>query len=119
MRQRKDAGINKSYFRFKYWMIKKYKLVKSQEFEMTNMKAILTSTITVKELLDRHPQALRLFTDLGLLCVGCPTEAFHTLTDVAREHHLDLNQLRRRICEVIRDDNVIIEPVISKNRDPV
>ena len=39
--------------------------------------------------------------ELGLLCVGCPTEAFHTLADVAREYHLDLNQLLQRIYAVI------------------
>ncbi len=68
------------------------------------MKPILSTDITVKDLLDRYPQVLQLFIDLGLLCVGCPTEAFHTLTDVAREYHLDLNQLRQRIDNVIGDD---------------
>ena len=42
--------------------------------------------------------------DLGLLCAGCPAEAFHTLADVAREHRLDLNQLLRRITKAIEDD---------------
>jgi hypothetical protein len=30
---------------------------------------------------------------LRLLCVGCPTEAFHTLADVAREYDLDIDLL--------------------------
>ncbi len=42
--------------------------------------------------------------DLGLLCPGCPTEAFHTLKDVPREYHLDLNQLRRRLERTIEGD---------------
>ena len=41
--------------------------------------------------------------ELGLLCVGCPAEAFHTLEDVAREYHLDLDQLLQRIDMVIGD----------------
>ena len=28
-----------------------------------------------------------------MLCVGCPTEAFHTLEDVARIHGISLEQL--------------------------
>lgn len=60
--------------------------------------------MTVKELLDRYPQLLQSFMDLGLLCVGCPAEAFHTLADVAREYHLDQNQLRQRIDSVIGDN---------------
>ncbi len=68
------------------------------------MNASLSSDITVKELLDRYPQLLKSFMDLGLLCPGCPTEAFHTLKDVAREYHLDLNQLRLRLERAIEGD---------------
>lgn len=69
-----------------------------------NMKPFLSSDTTVKELLDRYPQTLQLLMDLGMLCVGCPAEAFHTVADVAREYHLDLNQLHQRIDHVIRDN---------------
>ena len=65
------------------------------------MRPYLSPDITVKKLLDRYPQLLQLFMDLGLLCIGCPVEAFHTLADVAREYHLDLNQLLQRIDTVI------------------
>ncbi|WP_155316006.1 DUF1858 domain-containing protein [Desulfosarcina alkanivorans] len=61
----------------------------------------LSRDITVKALLDRHPRLLPLFMELGLPCPGCPAEAFHTLADVAREYHLDLDQLRQRIDTVI------------------
>jgi hybrid cluster-associated redox disulfide protein len=53
------------------------------------MKPGISLDITVKELMDRYPQVLRRFMDLRLLCVGCPTEAFHTLADVVREYQLD------------------------------
>ncbi len=61
----------------------------------------LSPDITVKKLLDRYPQLLQLFMDLGLLCIGCPVEAFHTLADVALEYQLDLNQLLQRIDTAI------------------
>jgi hybrid cluster-associated redox disulfide protein len=61
------------------------------------MEPYLSPDITVKDLLDHYPQLLQLFMDLGLLCIGCPAEAFHTLADVAREYHIDLNQLLQRI----------------------
>lgn len=67
-------------------------------------EGLLTSAMTVKEVLDRHPRALQAFVDVGLSCVGCPTEAFHTLAEVAREYHLDLNQLLQRIHRAIGDD---------------
>ena len=65
------------------------------------MEQRLSSDITVKDILDRYPQLLKLFMDLGLLCVGCPTEAFHTLEDVAREYGIDPDQLLQRLQRVI------------------
>ncbi|MCB2168962.1 MAG: DUF1858 domain-containing protein [Deltaproteobacteria bacterium] len=68
------------------------------------MKPRLSPGITVKELLDGYPRLIQPFMDLGLLCVGCPAEAFHTLADVAREYNIDQNQLIRRVYEVIGDE---------------
>jgi len=68
-----------------------------------NRKEGLTAAITVKEVLDRYPEALPVFMDIGLLCVGCPAEAFHTMEDVAREYHLELGPLLQRIRNAIGD----------------
>jgi hybrid cluster-associated redox disulfide protein len=70
------------------------------------MNSPISSDITIKELLDLYPQLLQPFMDLGLLCVGCPTEAFHNIADVAREYHLDLDQLRLRLERAIEQDAV-------------
>jgi len=66
----------------------------------------ISTDITVKELLNRYPQLLQMFMDMELMCVGCPTEAFHTLADVSQEYHLDLDQMLERIYETIRDSDV-------------
>lgn len=63
----------------------------------------VSARLTVKEVLDRYPQALPVFMQLRLLCVGCPTEAFHTLTDVAREYDLDIELLLARIRSAITE----------------
>jgi hybrid cluster-associated redox disulfide protein len=36
-----------------------------------------------------------------MLCVGCPTEAFHTLEDVARIHGISLEQLMEEFRETV------------------
>ncbi len=64
----------------------------------------ISSVVTVKELLETHPQLLHMFLDMGLLCVGCPAEAFHTLEEVAQEYKLDVDQLLRRINKSIREN---------------
>ena len=68
------------------------------------MNPAVATDITIKELLDCYPQLLQTFMDIGLKCVGCPTEAFHTLEDVAKEYHLSLDQLYERILDTIGDN---------------
>jgi len=53
------------------------------------MKPRLRETVTVKELLEQHPNLLQTFIDMKLMCVGCPADAFHTLAEVAGEYGLD------------------------------
>lgn len=67
-------------------------------------KSDISSVMTVKELLETQPKVLHIFLDMGLLCVGCPAEAFHTLAEVAHEYKLDVNQLLSRLNESIRDN---------------
>jgi len=73
-------------------------------------KEAFTPDITVKEILDRHPQALQVFLDMGLLCAGCPTEAFHTLADVAREYGLDSDRLVQRFQGAIEESDALNVP---------
>lgn len=53
------------------------------------MPTSIKGTMTVKEVLDRHPHLLQTFIDMKLMCVGCPADAFHTLAEVAGEYGLD------------------------------
>ena len=70
------------------------------------MNQRLTTRMTVREVLDQYPDLLQAFIDLGLLCPGCPTEAFHTLEDVAKEYGYDPNKL----IEHFEDFIEVIEP---------
>lgn len=62
----------------------------------------IDSKMTVRELLERHPCATAVFIRYGMLCVGCPTQAYHTLTDVARIHGRPLDDLCNTIREAIQ-----------------
>ncbi|TIX20241.1 MAG: hypothetical protein E5V44_00595, partial [Mesorhizobium sp.] len=37
----------------------------------------------------------------GMLCVGCPIASFHTVSDAAREHNLNDEQLSRDLWTAI------------------
>ncbi|MBN2438757.1 MAG: DUF1858 domain-containing protein [Deltaproteobacteria bacterium] len=58
---------------------------------------IIDSKMTVSELLKVHPSVMDVFIKRKMLCVGCPTESFHTLEDVARINGIALDQLLREL----------------------
>jgi hybrid cluster-associated redox disulfide protein len=90
---------------------------KRQRLEAMKKNGLIPSSITVKELLDRYPQTLRIFMDMGVLCVGCPAEAFHSLADVARAYKLNLNQLRERILSVIGEQALSVAMDSKENTE--
>ena len=44
--------------------------------------------------------------DLGLFCGGCPTEAFHSLNDVAKEYGYDVKKLIQHFEDIIDANGV-------------
>jgi hybrid cluster-associated redox disulfide protein len=63
----------------------------------------IDSEMTIKELLEQHPCATIAFIKRGMLCVGCPTQAYHTLEDVARIHGSTIDDLCAAIREAISE----------------
>lgn len=61
----------------------------------------LDSKMTVSELLKIHPSAMDVFIKRKMLCVGCPTEAFHTLEEVAGMYALAIEQFLRELREAV------------------
>lgn len=53
--------------------------------------------MTVSELMRVYPSAIDVFIKRKMLCVGCPTESFHTLEDVARIYGIALTQFLKEI----------------------
>ncbi|TIU53417.1 MAG: DUF1858 domain-containing protein [Mesorhizobium sp.] len=49
----------------------------------------------------RSPAAIRVVLQHGMLCVGCPIASFHTVSDAAREHNLNDEQLSRDLWTAI------------------
>jgi hybrid cluster-associated redox disulfide protein len=61
----------------------------------------LDSKMTVRELMTYHPSAIDIFIKRKMLCVGCPTETFHTLEDVARINGIALEHLLEDLHDAI------------------
>lgn len=57
------------------------------------MKHKFSDDATMDEIMSWSPAAIRVVLQHGLLCVGCPIASFHTVSDAAREHDLNEEQL--------------------------
>jgi len=44
---------------------------------------------SVDNVMRRSPQAIRVFLQFKMRCVGCPIACFHTVDDACREHGVD------------------------------
>jgi hybrid cluster-associated redox disulfide protein len=62
----------------------------------------LDSKMTVSEVLTHHPSSIGVFMKRKMLCVGCATESFHTLDDVARIYGIALEQLLKELQGAIK-----------------
>jgi hybrid cluster-associated redox disulfide protein len=72
-----------------------------QEIDWGTMN--LDSKMTVSELIKAHPSVMDVFIKRKMLCVGCPTDTFHTLADVARIYGIVLKELLKDLRGAIDD----------------
>ena len=64
----------------------------------------LDSKMTVSELMEHHPSVIAVFIKRKLGCVGCPTEAFHTIEDVAHANGLMLEPFLKDLKRTIASE---------------
>lgn len=63
---------------------------------------LLTSNLTVAEVLARWPQTAPVFLRHRMACVGCPMAPFETLTDVAAIYGLHLSHFLAELQRIIQ-----------------
>lgn len=61
------------------------------------MRRRYRNDMSMDEIMRLWPATIRVLIDNGLLCVGCPFAAFHTVEDAVREHAIDGQGLRAAI----------------------
>jgi len=53
----------------------------------------ITKSMTIAEVMNKHPKAAEIFQKHGLYCCFCPMAAQETLEEAAKVHGLDLKTL--------------------------
>lgn len=71
-----------------------------------NMSASISPDITIKEVVERHPGAERVFGAHGLPCAGCHVSTHETIRQGAGVHRLDLDGLVADLNRFIADGTV-------------
>ncbi|MDX8434726.1 MULTISPECIES: DUF1858 domain-containing protein [Mesorhizobium] len=69
------------------------------------MKSKINDDATMDEIMHGSPAAVRVLLQHGMLCVGCPIASFHTVSDAAREHDLDEEQLNSDLQAAIENSD--------------
>ena len=58
-------------------------------------------SITVAQLLDRHPNAMRIFIDRRMSCIGCSIAPYHTIEEACAEYDLVLEAFTRELAATV------------------
>ncbi|MDX8530780.1 DUF1858 domain-containing protein [Mesorhizobium sp. VK25A] len=66
------------------------------------MKRQLNDDATMDGIMRAAPATIRVVLQHKMLCAGCPIASFHTVSEAAREHDLDEDQLRRDLEAAIK-----------------
>jgi hybrid cluster-associated redox disulfide protein len=53
----------------------------------------ITADCLMRDVVERHPQAIAVLMRHGLQCAGCTISPFHTIADTAREYALAVDLL--------------------------
>ena len=64
----------------------------------------ITAETHVDEMTQQYPATAVLLMKMGVQCVGCWISPHHCMADVAKEWHLNLNRLLRRLNEFIEEE---------------
>lgn len=62
---------------------------------------LIDPSVTVTELLDRHPAAMRLFIDRRMSCVGCAIAPYHTIDEACTAYDLPLDDFMRELAAAV------------------
>jgi len=76
-----------------------------------NMKriALLTTELTVDDVMRQWPSTIRVFLDFHMHCVGCPIASFHSVEEACREHGIDLLAFFRRLQTTARSSPLPVQ----------
>lgn len=57
----------------------------------------INQDMTIMEVVNKHPQSIKVFFEHGLFCIGCNVAYKETVAQGAAAHGIDIDQLMKRL----------------------
>lgn len=64
------------------------------------MKEKITKTMTIEEIVTKHPRSVQILMKYGLRCIGCSVAVWETLEQGARAHGIRGKELNNMLKEL-------------------
>lgn len=58
----------------------------------------------IEEVVRQYPKTTSVFFKYGLHCVGCPGAQFESLEDLAKSHHINIEELINELDNVVKNE---------------
>lgn len=58
---------------------------------------MITKDMTIREILDKKPEAAEVFMEYGMGCLGCPSATGETLEGACDVHGLELEEMLQKL----------------------
>lgn len=67
-----------------------------------NTKESINENMIIGKLLDRHNEVSKIFLDMGMHCLSCPTARQETIKEACEVHGVDVNDIMEKIKKAIK-----------------
>lgn len=62
----------------------------------------ITKNMSFKEVIEKHPETVKIFLKYGLHCIGCPIASLETIEQGALAHGVKVDELVRDLNKVMK-----------------
>ena len=64
---------------------------------------MLTKEMTIQEVVTKHPEAVKVFVQHGMPCVGCMSARYENIEQGASAHGIDIDKLMEELNKIAEE----------------
>jgi hybrid cluster-associated redox disulfide protein len=65
-------------------------------------KEKITEDMNIREVIEKHPEVIGIFTKYNMGCIGCIAASFEKISDIASVHGIDVKEFIKDLNEAIK-----------------